>query len=432
VYKRQGLGKTVTTLTAIDDMMYDEFKIERVLILAPLRVALLTWPDEIDKWNHTRRLTYSVIYGDDRVHALHTDADIHIMSYSTLPWLVDYLKRHKYFPFEYDMVIYDESTYIKNKDSNRWTICNALFHDVERRVILTGTPSPNGLHDLWGQIFHLDHGRSLGSSLSDFRRMYFLRDGYKYHPLRGAKEQISKQLADLVMPMKAEDYLQMPPFTINKVKCLLPPELMKEYEEFERDFFIEVAGVDTTAFDMAAMSMKLRQFVQGFLYNDDDGVSHVHSLKCDALRDIVESTTDNILVSIQFKQDAEAIRQEFGDVPVINSDSNVKDDMVNIGRWQRGELRMLVAHPGSLAHGVNLQSGGHIIVWYGITWSLEHYDQFNARLYRQGQKHPVIAHHLLMHNTIDSIVMGVLKAKTRTQDQLMRGIQEYRKLKTGT
>ena len=429
LFAEMGLGKTVTTLTAIDDLINDEFKVSRVLILAPLRVALLTWPEEIEKWNHTRRLTYSVIYGDDRVVGLNTDTDIHLMSYSTLPWLVDYLTTHRRLPYTYDMVIYDESTYVKNKASKRWTICNALFYDVPRRVILTGTPTPNGLHDLWGQIFHLDHGQSLGASLTDYRRVYFLRNGHKYHPLKNAKTEISQRLAHLVMPMKAEDYLQLPPFTDNRIKCLLDEENAARYSELEREFFIEIAGTETTAFDAASLSAKLRQFVQGFLYDDTGGISWAHRLKIEALQDIVDNTDENILVAVQFKADVAMIRNQFGNVPAIYGESGTKEDIINIGKWNRGELKMLVAHPASLAHGVNLQSGGHTIVWYGIPWNLEHYSQFNARLYRQGQTRPVIAHHLIMARTIDEVVINVLRGKERTQEVFMRDVQAYRKQK---
>lgn len=431
LFAEMGLGKTVTTLTAIDDLMYDEFRVGRVLILAPLRVALLTWPEEIDKWNHTRRLTYSVIYGEERLGALLTKSDIHIMSYSTLPWLVEYLKLRKRWPYEYDMVIFDESTYIKNKSSNRWTICNALFYDIPRKVILTGTPSPNGLHDLWGQIFHLDNGRALGASLGDFRRMYFLRDGYRYHPLKSAKEQITKQLAHLVMPMKAEDYLTLPPFSENQIKCLFDAKQTDQYEQLEKEFFIEIAGIDTTAFDAASLSTKLRQYCQGFLYNDMSGVSTVHDLKIEELKNILDSTDDNVLIAVQFKQDVHNIRAALGDIPAIYGETDIKDDMVNIGKWNRRELKAMIAHPASLAHGVNLQSGGSTLVWFGITWNLEHHDQFNARIYRQGQTRPVIAHYIIIKGTIDEVVMSVIKRKTKTQHELMRSIQTYRKQKLG-
>lgn len=428
LFAEMGLGKTVTCLTAIDDMMYDELRISRVLILAPLRVALLTWPDEIEKWSHTRRLSYQVIYDDNRQTGLETDADIHIMSYSTLPWLVEYLREHKYFPFDYDMVIFDESTYIKTKRSNRWTICNALFYDVPHKVILTGTPAPNGLHDLWGQIFHLDHGQSLGSNLTDFRRMYFLRDGHKYHPLKNAKAQISKQLAHLVMPMKAKDYLSLPPFVTNVVKTLMPKADFDTYKQLEADFFLQIDGKEVSAFDAASLSMKLRQFVQGFLISDDEGtIANVHSLKLDVLEDIINNTDDNVLIAVQFRHDIDMIRGRLGQVPAVYGGTDIKDDMVNIGKWNRRQLGVLVAHPASLAHGVNLQSGGSTIIWYGIPWNLEHYLQFNKRLHRSGQKRAVIAHHIVMDQTIDRLVMSVLRRKEQTQETLMSDIKDYRR-----
>lgn len=427
-----GLGKTVTTLTAIDNLMFDMFQVERVLILAPLRVALITWPDEIAKWDHTRRLTYSVIYGEDqRKEALETDAHIHLMSYSTLPWLVEYIKQHRGLPYEYDMVIYDESTYIKNKDSNRWLICNGLFYDVPRKVLLTGTPSPNGLHDLWGQIYHLDHGQSLGGSLGDFRRVYFLRTKHSYKPLKNAKTEITKQLAHLVMPMKAADYLTLAKFSQNKIKCVLPVKHRDTYNELEQDLFLALDQTTVTAFDAASLSMKLRQFVQGFLINDEKEVTDIHKVKIRALQDIVDQTDDNLFVAVQFKHDIEMIRRVFGDTDVryVYSGTTTNEDMDSIRMWNKGSLRLLVAHPASLSHGVNLQTGGHTIVWYGQTWSLEHHDQFNARLHRQGQKHPVIAHYLIMDNTIDGLLFDVIKRKARTQDDLMKGLKEYQKLR---
>jgi len=330
------------------------------------------------------------------------------------------------------MVIYDESTYIKNKDSNRWTICNALFHDVKRRVILTGTPSPNGLHDLWGQIFHLDHGQSLGTSLSDFRRMYFLRDGYRYLPLKNAKKEISKKIAHLVMPMKSKDYLQLPAFNTNTIKCLLEDDLEPKYAELERDFFLDIAGVEVSAFDAAALSIKLRQFVQGFLYTDDGGTTILHDLKLQALKDIIEGTNDNVLVAVQFKQDIKAIKDLFGhSVPCIHGDSDPKEDIINIGRWNRKELKMLVMHPASGGHGLNLQKGGATIVWFGVTWNLEHYDQLNARLHRQGQTRPVISHHIIMKGTIDEVGLSTLKRKSRTQSDLFADVLQYRKAQLG-
>jgi len=427
-----GLGKTVTTLTAIDNLIYDMFQIERVLILAPLRVALMTWPDEIEKWDHTNRLSYSIIYGEEtRQAALETDAHIHLMSYSTLPWLVEYIKENKNLPFDYDMVIYDESTYIKNKDSNRWLICNALFYDVPRKVILTGTPSPNGLHDLWGQIYHLDHGQSLGGSLGDFRRMHFLRTNHSYKPMVGAKERITKQLAHLVMPMKAKDYLSLPKFTQNRIKCVLPPKNRVEYDLLEEDLFLNLDQTSVTAFDAASLSMKLRQYVQGFLINDEKEVTDIHKIKIAALRDIIDQTDDNVFIAVQFKHDIEMIRREFGNdqARYVYSGTSTTEDMDSIRRWNRGSLRLLVAHPASLSHGVNLQTGGHTIVWYGQTWSLEHHDQFNARLHRPGQTNPVIAHYLIMDNTMDEVLYDVIKRKARTQNDLMKGLKEYRKLK---
>jgi len=431
LFVEMGLGKTVTTLTAIKELMFNRYQVGRVLILAPLRVALLTWPEEIKKWDHLGELTYSVVYGEERAKKLKANVDIHIMSYSTLPWLVRYLKKRKRLPHKFDMVIFDESTYIKNQDSIRWTICNALFYDIPRRVILTGTPSPNGLHDLWGQIFHLDRGKSLGASLGNFRRLYFLRDGHRYLPLRNAREKMSKQLADLVISMKAKDYLQLPGFITNKVLCKMDDKSRAQYEELEREFFVDIKEVETSAFDAASLTMKLRQFCQGFLYNDEGGVSRIHNEKLQALVDIRESTDDNLLVAVQFHEDIERIKCEWPDVACIWSGSDTKEDLINIGRWNRGELPMLVAHPGSLAHGMNLQTGGHTIVWYGVTWSLEHHDQFNARLYRQGQTKRVIAHYILMHDTIDQVVMAALRRKTRTQADLMEGIKQYRKEKTG-
>ena len=260
--------------------------------------------------------------------------------------------------------------------------------------------------------------------------MYFLRSGYQYKPLRNAKKQIIEKISHLAMPMKAEDYLTLPPITYNKVWCTLKNGLEEKYEELEQDFLLEVDGVATSAFDAASLSMKLRQYVQGFLFNDDNRITELHKLKVEALRDIVDSTNDNILVAVQFKHDMTMLRREFGsDLPCVYSESNTNEDIKNLVKWNKRQIKMMAAHPGSLAHGVNLQSGGSTVVFYGMPWSLEHYLQFIARVYRQGQPHPVMCHHLLMKDTIDELIYSVVQVKDRTQSSLMRGIEAYRKKK---
>nr|DAP45457.1 MAG TPA: Chromatin remodeling complex ATPase [Caudoviricetes sp.] len=412
-------GKTVTTLTAIRDLMYDTFEVKRVLVVAPLRVARDTWPEEIRKWDHLKDLTCSVVVGSvaERRRALQKKADIYIVNRENLVWLYEHCKM----PF--DMVVLDELSSFKNHQAKRFRAIKALRPKVKRIVGLTGTPSGNGLMDLWAEFRILDMGERLGRYISQYRNLYFKPDKrngmvvYSYKPLPGAEEAIYHQIADITVSMKATDYLEMPEL-VSVVKEVRLSEKEKErYDELKKSLVLELPGGEVTAANAASLTLKLSQMANGAIYTDGKDVAAIHDRKLDALEDLVESANGkSVLVAYWFKHDKDRIRERM-EARELKEPQDFTD-------WNAGKIPVALIHPASAGHGLNLQQGGSILIWFGLTWSLELYQQTNARLWRQGQADKtVIIQHIVAKDTIDERILNVLEHKDGTQAALIEAVK---------
>lgn len=417
-----GLGKTIITLTAINSLQ-ENFAITKCLVIAPKLVAENTWSTEADKWNHTKGMVVSKVTGSraQREKALEADADIYVLGRDNVVWLVEHLGRD--WPF--DMVVIDELSSFKNPQAKRFKALKKVMPMVDRVVGLTGTPSPNGLMDLWAEIYLLDRGERLGRTIGSYRQTYFrpaVMNGfvvYKWAPLSGSQKKIEKLISDICMSMSADDYLDMPDRLDNEIRIKLPAKQMEEYKRMERDQLITLDGKEVVALNAAAVMTKLLQMANGAVYSEDGEVVKVHPYKLDKLEEIADVTDGSILVFYSYKHDLDAILSRFPDAKILNGSEDIK-------AWNEGKIKMLLAHPASVGYGLNLQSGGHVIVWYGLTWSLELYQQANGRLHRQGQKETVIIHHLIAEGTADEQVMQALKAKDTSQSALLRALKERR------
>lgn len=433
-----GLGKTSCTLSAIAQLIYDRFEVEKVLIIAPLFVADVTWEDERDKWDHLRPLRISNILGTEkqRIAGLNRNADVYTINRENVKWLIDYfVKKGRAWPF--DMIVVDESSSFKSGSSQRFRALRKATAVVDRVVLLTGTPDPNGLMDLWSQTYLLDGGERLGKTLTEYRNRYFTpgrRNGnviYEWLPREGAKEAIFAKLSDVMISLTAADYLKMPERIDNVVKLRMPPEAKEQYERMEEECILELESGDVVAGNKAAVTNKLLQMANGAVYYeepeaDEDGVVtgwqrkwvQIHEAKLDALEEIVEDYGQPLVVFYSFQHDFERLMARFAryDPAVIRSRKEIE-------AWNRGEVRLLFAHPASVGHGLNLQAGGSMAVWFGLPNNLEWYQQANARLYRQGQKRTVVITHLLMEGTQDVAVMRGLKGKTLNQDELIAAVK---------
>lgn len=414
-----GLGKTVSTLTAISDLIACQ-EVKRALVIAPLRVSLNTWPDEIASWPHVSGLTYRVLAGlapPQRRQALIGKEEIHVINRELLPWLVETLG--PYWP--YDMVVIDESSSFKSHKSQRWKALRKALPKIERMTLLTGTPIPNGLIDLWAQIALLDGGQRLGRTFSSFRNRYYTSDymGFSWTLKPGAAEEIYAKISDVCLAMRAEDYLELPPMISNYLRVRLPESARKIYHTLEKDFVALVGdGEEIMAINAAALANKLQQAANGALY-DESGLWHgIHDAKLDALEEIVDGTTDPILVAYSYRADVDRILSRFKTAVALDKNPDT------IARWNRGEIRMLVAHPVSCGHGLNLQHGGSTLVWFGVPWSLEYYQQMTARLNRQGQTRTTVVHHIVAAGTIDSTIVDALAGKYRTQAALLAAVRD--------
>jgi len=414
-----GLGKTLTSLTAISDLS-DSLEVNKTLIIAPLRVANTTWHKELESWEHTKHLTYSICTGSekDRLQALMRDVDVYIINRDNVKWLVEYYK--KKWPF--DMVVIDESSSFKSATSQRWKALRKVMPYVDRLIELTGTPAPNGLMDLYAQIYLLDTGERLGRNMTAFKSRFFESDymGYKYNLKEGADNKIYSLIDDVVMTMRAEDYLQLPD-RIELVSAVqLPVKLKSQYDVLEKEFIAEIDNTELAVFNAAALANKLLQFSNGAVYTDEHkNWVELHNGKLDALKDIVEDNqNENILVAYNYKTDLERLQKAFPNAVVLDKAGEAVD------KWNSGEIKMLLAHPASAGHGLNLQHGGSMIVWFGLNWSLELYQQFNGRLHRQGQTKPVRIIHLVAEGCIDEKVMLAIQAKAKTQDELLDYLKE--------
>ena len=414
-----GLGKTVTTLTAIRDLMYDAFEVKRVLVVAPLRVARDTWPDELRKWNHLKELTCSVVVGTvaERRRALQQDADIYIVNRENLAWLYENSR------LDFDMVVLDELSSFKNHQSKRFRAMKAMRPKVKRIVGLTGTPTGNGLMDLWAEFRILDMGERLGRYISQYRNLYFKPDKrngmvvYSYKPLPGAEEAIYHQISDITMSMKATDYLEMPELVSVAKEVRLSETEKKRYDELKKSLVLELPGGEVTSANAASLTLKLSQMANGAIYTDDKNVVNIHDRKLEALEDLVESANGkSVLVAYWFKHDKDRIRERM--------EARELKELQDFADWNAGKIPVALIHPASAGHGLNLQKGGSILIWFGLTWSLELYQQTNARLWRQGQADKtVIIQHIVAKDTIDERILNVLKHKDGTQAALIDAVK---------
>ena len=415
-----GLGKTVITLTAIRNLII-KGKAGRVLIIAPLRVAKSTWPDEIAKWDHLHDLTYSVAVGTEkeRKEALNKNVEIVIINRENVDWLVN----KSGYRFNFDMIVVDELSSFKSWQSKRFKALLKVRPYVERIVGLTGTPSSNGLMDLWAEYRILDFGERLGRYITKYRLKYFEPDKrsatviFSYRLLPGAEEQIYKEIADITISMKAKDYLKMPDLIINEVQVDLEASERRAYDTMKKEMVVRLSDVEEIdAVNAASLSGKLLQMANGAVYDDEKRVIRIHDRKLDALEDLIEAANGKpVLIAYWFKHDLDRIKERFN-VREILTDDDIK-------AWNNGKIAVAVIHPASAGHGLNLQQGGSTLIWFGLTWSLELYEQANARLYRQGQKETVVIHHIITKGTIDEDVMLALKRKEKTQSALIDAVK---------
>jgi SNF2 family DNA or RNA helicase len=416
-----GLGKTVISLTAVFDLLFDSFLIHRVLVIAPLRVARDTWPAEIRKWHHLSGLTYAVAVGTarERKAALLQRADVTIVNRENLGWMID----SSGVPFDYDMVIVDELSSFKNHKSKRFKALMKVRPSVKRIVGLTGTPSSNGLMDLWAEFKLLDQGKRLGRFISQYRLNYFVPDKrngeiiYSYKPLPGAEDAIYQKISDITISMKSSDHLKMPELISTEYDVLLSEDERKRYEELKSELALQLHGDEITAANAAALTGKLAQLSNGAVYSDDGKIIEFHNRKLDALEDIIEAANGKpLLIAYWFRHDLERIRARF-DVREIKSSKDISD-------WNAGLIPVGLIHPASAGHGLNLQDGGSTLVWFGLTWSLELYQQTNARLWRQGQKsRTVVIQHIVTADTIDGQILNALRRKDKTQSALINAVK---------
>lgn len=421
VFLDMGLGKSVITLSAIYDLCLDSFLVRKVLVIAPLRVARDTWPTEIQKWDHLHGLSYSVAVGTEveRKAALRQRAFVYIINRENVQWLVE----DSGIPFDYDMVVIDELSSFKSYQAKRFRSLLKVRPKVKRMVGLTGTPSSNGLMDLWAEFRVLDLGKRLGRFITHYRNAYFQPDKrngqvvFSYKPLPGAEDAIYRQISDITISMKATDHLQMPECVMNEVKVSLSEKERKVYDSMKSDLVVSLGGEEIDAGNAAALANKLSQMANGAVYGEDKRVFSIHDKKLDALEDLIEAANGKpVLVAYWFKHDLERISKRFK-VREIKTSEDITD-------WNSGKIPVAVIHPASAGHGLNLQSGGSTLIWFGLTWSLELYQQTNARLWRQGQQaDTVVIHHIVTADTIDERIMSALRKKDKTQSALIDAVK---------
>ena len=421
-----GLGKTVITLTAVRDLIYDLFEVRKVLVIAPKRVAEDTWSREADKWEHLSMLSMSLILGtaEQRTRAIEHEADVYVIGRDNVVWLVELLqKRRRGWPF--DMIVIDELSSFKNPQAKRFRALKKATPFASRVVGLTGTPSPSSLMDLWAELYLLDRGQRLGLTLGAYREKYFRAGAhngyvvYKWEPRKGAQEEIEQKISDICVSMSAADYLTLPPRIDNVIPVKLSEEERARYRQMEEDQLIRFDDSDdvVAALSAAAVMGKLLQIANGRVYTEEHEAVRIHERKLDALEDIIEATAGSVLVFYSFRHDADAIRERIPEAKELTGPEDIR-------AWNDGKIPVLLAHPASVGYGLNLQEGGRVIVWYGLTWSLELYQQANARLHRQGQTKPVIIHHLITEGSVDEDVMQALRHKDTSQAALLAALKE--------
>ena len=426
VFLDMGLGKSVISLTAIFDLCLDSFQVRKVLVIAPLRVARDTWPDEIRKWDHLKGLSYSVAVGSEaeRKAALQQRAFVYIINRENVQWLA----QDSDIPFDYDMVVIDELSSFKSYQAKRFRTLLKVRPSVKRIVGLTGTPSSNGLMDLWAQFRLLDMGQRLGRFITHYRNTYFQPDKrngqvvFSYKPLPGAEDAIHQKISDITISMKATDHLQMPECIMNEVKVPLSEKERTLYDSMKHDMVVSLGGEEIDAANAAALDNKLSQMANGAVYGEEKKVLHLHDRKLDALEDLIEAANGKpVLVAYWYRHDYDRIAERLHKRHIPFSTMDSSD---SIARWNRGEIPVALIHPASAGHGLNIQAGGSTIIWFGLTWSLELYQQVNARLWRQGQKSDtVVIHHIITQGTIDERMMKALHQKDISQSALIEAVK---------
>lgn len=420
------VDKTVITLTAINDLMFDSFEVHKVLVIGPKRICTLSWPDEIEKWDHLRHLRFAVAVGsaDERIAALQSDADIYLINRENVTWLIE----ESGLPFDYDMVVIDELSSFKSSGTKRFRSLLRVRPKVKRIVGLTGTPASNGLMDLWAEYRLLDMGERLGRFITNYRNTYFTPDKrngmivYSYSPLPGAEEAIYGKIADITISMKCTDYLRMPECVVNEVKVRMTETERQKYDALRKDMVLSLGDADIDAVNAASLANKLAQMANGAVYDENGDTHALHSHKLDALEDLIEAANGKpVLVAYWFKHDLERIEERLHKLHIPFSRMDTAD---SIRRWNAGTVPVGLIHPASAGHGLNLQAGGSTLIWYGLTWSLELYQQTNARLWRQGQTaDTVVLHHIVTEKTIDERIMTALQQKEKTQDTLIEAVK---------
>ena len=420
VFLECGLGKSVITLTAIKNLMA-RGEVSRVLVVAPLRVGKTTWPEEIGKWDHLGGLTYAVAIGNvaERLSALKAKADITIINRENVEWLID----KSGVAFDYDMLVIDELSSFKSFKAKRFKALLKVRPHITRVVGLTGTPSSNGLMDLWAEFRLLDLGERLGRYITRYRLAYFTPDKrnaqvvFSYKPLPGAEERIYDKIDDITISMRAADYLKLPSLVMNTVVVEMGDKEKEIYDSLCDDMVVSLGDNEIDAVNAASLSNKLLQMANGAVYGDEHSVHQIHDEKLNALEDLIESANGKpVLVAYWFKHDLARIKAKFPFVREIKTDADIR-------AWNRGEIEVGIIHPASAGHGLNLQTGGSTLIWFGLTWSLELYQQTNARLYRQGQKNTVVIHHIVTKGTIDERVLKALEKKEKTQNSLIDAVK---------
>lgn len=420
-----GLGKTVITLTALEQLLFDRFEAGKILVIAPLRVADDTWARESQKWDHLKHLSISKVLGSkkQREKALQAQADLYVINRENVEWLVGHTGKD--WPF--DTVVIDELSSFKSSKSKRFRSLRRVRPLIKRIIGLTGTPTPNGLEDLWAQLYLIDQGERLGKTITGFRDRYLVpgqRDRNNAHVVYDwkakpeAEDNIYKKISDIVVSMKAEDWLDMPERIDRVIPIKMDEDSRQKYKKLEKDLLLPFADADVVANTAAVLSNKLLQMANGAVYDENRGVKEIHEAKLDALEDIIEAANGHpVLVFYAFKHDLSRIQKRFKQARTLEKGTQ------GIADWNAGKIPLLAVHPKSAGHGLNLQDGGHIAAWYGFTWSLEEYEQANARLYRQGQQRSVIIHHLVTEGSMDEDVMAAIERKAKGQDEMLAAVK---------
>lgn len=427
-----GLGKSAVSLTAILDLMFDSFEVSKVLVIAPLRVARTVWPEERETWEHASFLQMSVMVGSakQREAALNTPADVYVINRENVKWLTDYLEKHK-IPWPFDMVVIDELSSFKNHQSQRWKALRKVRPKIKRMVGLTGTPAGNGLMDLWAETYLIDGGERLGRFIGRYREAYFKAAGmnpytgvvFNYVPLPGAEEAIYSRISDISVSMKALDYLDMPEQVMVNHYVDMDADERAAYDSMKNELLVQMGDDVIDAANAAVLSGKLLQMANGAIYNDQKEMKVLHDRKLEMLGDLIEQANgQNVLVAYWFQHDHMRIREYLASQGYTPRD--LKGD-ADIADWNAGKIQVGLISPASAGHGLNIQRGGHILVWFSLVWSLEMYQQTNARLWRQGQKNVVTIHHILTRDTVDGDVLSALKHKDTTQQNLIAAVKAH-------